>query len=348
MDNKLKFCLFADFHYRKGMYSVTLSDLLEILNRAESEQAEAIFHAGDFCNDYNESAEIIAPLLNNKMGLPVCGVYGNHEIEGVNCSMQVVTPYLTNVKNAVWGTKNGKIGDGSIAYYYVDIKNFRIVCTDTNYSFNKEGFWEHNRTSSCGPRAENLFGDSLGTAQLNWLEEVLIKSAKEGKKCIVISHDSFSGKFRSTSPDAEYIRRLFARVNAMKKGTVLMAINGHIHTNNACVLDNVLYLDMNTTRNIWWQMPRDEHYTDEHTYRFTEYENGKEVKTYDRSYTKDYMHMHTWYSKDPLSAIVTVSEDGEITVDGIESEFVFGILPPETKHSDCEPKVLSGNWKLDV
>ena len=109
MDNKLKFCLFADFHYRKGMYSVTLSDLLEILNRAEIEQAEAIFHAGDFCNDYNESAEIIAPLLNNKMGLPVCGVYGNHEIEGANCSMQVVTPYLTNVKMPYGAQKTAKL-----------------------------------------------------------------------------------------------------------------------------------------------------------------------------------------------------------------------------------------------
>lgn len=347
MNNKLKFCLFADFHYCKGMYSVTKGDLLKILDRAEKEKAEAIFHAGDFCNNYKVSSEVIEPLLKNKMGIPVCGVYGNHEIESDNC-MAEVTPLITNVKNIVWGTKDGKIGDGSIAYYYFDIKNFRIVCTDTNYSFNKNGFWEHNRTGSFGPPAENLFGNSLGEDQLIWLKNVLINSANEGKKCIVISHDSFSGKFRCTSPDAERVRQIFACANEIKSGTVLMAINGHIHTNNACVLENVLYLDMNTAKNTWWQMPRDEHYTSEHTYRFTEYENGEPVKTYDRSYTEDYMHTHTWYSKDPLSAIVTVSEDGEITIDGKESEFVFGILPPETKHSDSEPKVISGSWKLDI
>ncbi len=347
MAKKLKFSLFADFHYKKGMYAVTLEDLTAILNRAEKEEVEAILHAGDFSNDYNGSKEVIEPLLNNKMGVTVCGVYGNHELECGN-TMSDVTKFLTNDKNAVWGTKDGKIGDGSIAYYYTDIKNFRIICTDSNYSFNKEGFWEHNRTGSWGSPSENIFGNSLGTEQLNWLEKVLIKSAQEGKKCIVISHDSYSGKFRSTSPDAEYIRRLFARVNAMKSGTVLMAINGHIHTNNAEIIDNVFYLDMNTTRNSWWQLKGSEHYGEEHTYSFTEYENGKAIKTYDRSYGEDRMSKNTWYTKDPLSAIVTISEDGEITIDGTESEYVYGIIPPETKWNDCEPRVLSGNWKLDI
>lgn len=349
MAETLKFCLFSDFHYRKEMYAVTVSDLEKILERAEKEKAEAIFHAGDFSNDYTNSSEVINTLMNNKIGVPVCGVYGNHELEGINNSMQVVTKFLNNVENAVWGTKDGKIGDGSIAYYYVDIKSFRIVCVDTNYSFNIEtGEWEHNRTRSYGPTAENLFGDSLGTEQLNWLEEVLIKSAKEGKKCIVISHNSFSGKFRSTSPDSDYIRRLFTRVNKMKSGTVLMAINGHIHTNNAAIIDNVLYLDMNTTRNSWWQFAQSEHYGQKHTYSFTNYENGKATDTYERSYGEDRMSKNTWYSKDPLNAIVTVSEDGEITVEGMESEYVYAVVPPETKWSDSEPRVLSGNWKLDI
>ena len=347
MTNKLKFSLVADFHYKKGMYPVVIEDLNAILERAEQEKVEAIFHAGDYSNDYKGSMEVIEPLLNNKMGVPVCGVYGNHELECHN-TMDFVTPLLTNAKNAVWGTEDGKVGDGSIAYYYVDIKNFRIICTDTNYSFNKEGFWEHNTVNSYGPRQGNLYGNSLGTKQLNWLEKVLIDSAHQGKKCIVISHDSYSGKFRSTSPDAEHVRRLFACANSIKKGTVLMAINGHIHTNNAEIVNNVFYLDMNTTRNSWWQLKGSEHYSAEHTYNFTEFEDGKAIKTYARSYAQDTMGKNTWCTKDALNAIVTVTEDGEITVEGMESEYVYGILPPETKWNDCEPRVLSGNWKLEV
>lgn len=347
MAETLKFSLFADFHYKKRMYAVTKNDLLKILERAEKEQVEAIFHAGDFSNDYNGSKEVIEPMLNNKMGVTVCGVYGNHELECGN-TMNNVTKFLTNADNAVWGTKDGKIGDGSIAYYYTDIKNFRIICTDTNYSFNKEGFWEHNRTGSWGAPSENILGNSLSTAQLCWLEEVLIKSAKEGKKCIVISHDSYSGKFRSISPDAARVRNLFACANSIKKGTVLMAINGHIHTNNAEIIDNVFYLDMNTSRNSWWQLKGSEHYTEEHTYTYTEYENGEAKETYERSLGLDTMSKNTWYTKEPLDAIITVSEDGEITIDGKNSEYVYGILPPDTKWNDCEPRVLSGNWKLDI
>lgn len=347
MAEKLKFSLFADFHYKKQMYAVTFSDLAAILERAKKENVEAIFHAGDFSNDYNGSKEVVLPLLNNELGVPVCGVYGNHELECGN-TMSDVTKFLTNAENAVWGTKDGKIGDGSIAYYYVDVKNFRIICTDTNYSFNKEGFWEHNRTGSWGPPAENILGNSLGTEQLCWLEEVLIKSAKEGKKCIILSHDSYSGKFRSTSPDAVRVRNLFACANSIRKGTVLMAINGHIHTNNAEVINNVLYLDMNTTRNSWWQLKGSEHYLDEHTYTYTEYENGQMTETCERSLSLDRMSKNTWYTKDPLDAVVTVSEDGEITVEGAESSYVYGIEPPETKWNDCEPRVLSGSWKLDI
>jgi hypothetical protein len=60
------------------------------------------------------------------------------------------------------------------------------------------------------------------------------------------------------------------------------------------------------------------------------------------------MSKNTWCTKDALNAIVTVTEDGEITVEGMESEYVYGILPPETKWNDCEPRVLSGNWKLEI
>ena len=41
MAEALKFSLFADFHYKKGMYAVTYDDLAKILKKAEKEQVEA-------------------------------------------------------------------------------------------------------------------------------------------------------------------------------------------------------------------------------------------------------------------------------------------------------------------
>ena len=137
MENKkIKFALFADLHYGENIYLTSVSDLNEILDRANENNVDFIIHAGDFCNDYIGSPEITNRYLKNVYDIPAYGIYGNHELEK-RATMQIVTPLLNN-REVVWGTPDGKIGDGSIAYFYFDINGIRIVCTDTNYSFNSE------------------------------------------------------------------------------------------------------------------------------------------------------------------------------------------------------------------
>ena len=46
-----------------------------------------------------------------------------------------------------------------------------------------------------------------------------------------------------------------------------------------------------------------------------------------------------------VSAIVTVSQSGSVTIDGTESEWIYGVEPPD-KHPDEEPRVSSGKWEL--
>ena len=135
-NRKIKFALFSDLHYRENLYLTSISDLDKILERANENDVDFIIHAGDFCNSYPESPEATSRYLNNKYNLAAYGIYGNHELEGCT-TMQIVTPLLNN-REVVWGTPDGKIGDGSIAYFYFDINGIRIVCTDTNYSFNSE------------------------------------------------------------------------------------------------------------------------------------------------------------------------------------------------------------------
>ena len=137
MKNKIKFSVFADLHYKYGMYTASVEDLESVLERANSNNVDFVIHCGDICNDYTGSPELYNTYLNNKYGLKVYGIYGNHELEATNNSMEFVTPKLTNDSNVIWGTDDSKIGDGTIAYYYFDVKGFRIVCLDTNYSFNE-------------------------------------------------------------------------------------------------------------------------------------------------------------------------------------------------------------------
>ena len=164
-----------------------------------------------------------------------------------------------------------------------------------------------------------------------------------------MSHDSFAGKFGSTSPDASAVREIYAKANAIRKGTVLMSINGHIHTNHQAIVDGVFYLDMNTVRNCTWKGGQTaHHYTGEHTFTKVSYdENGNVIGTDENALLSDLsMGMATWFAADPLSAVITVDQYGNITIDGTESDWIYGIAPSSTASGE-EPRVSSGTWKLD-
>ncbi len=343
---KIKFCLFADLHYKKGMYVPTVTDLEKIFERAKESDSMFVLHAGDFCNDYKGSPELVQAYLNNSYGLPVYGVYGNHELESADNGMANVTPCLTN-REVVWGTPDGKIGDGSIAYYYFDVDNFRFVCLDTNYSKNPiTEEWEHNASVSHGPPKGNLLGNSMGPVQLQWLEDLLVRSAEEKKKCVVIGHCGFSGLWWS-NPEAEAVRAIYAKVNAIEEGTVLFSINGHLHTDRQGVVDDVVYMDVNTVRNNLW-VPNDkavEHYG-AMTYPFVDYDaDGNEISRRDRLISEIRMAKNTWFNADPISAIVTVWEDGRMEIEGTESRWLYDIPPCVPHNGDfIAPRVSSGSY----
>lgn len=349
--NKVTFALFSDFHYRKGTYMSSIADMEEILKRADDANADFIIHAGDFCNDYNGSPELFKAYLNNSYGMPAYGIYGNHELEYFYNSMQLVTPLLNNKNDqVVWGTEDGKIGDGSIGYYYYEVNGFRMICLDTNYSYDAENnVWEHNDTCTSAPVATNKYWHSLGPVQLEWLEETLMDAAEQGIPCVVFSHADLSGVL-PYNPSADYktVQELFATANAKQPGTVLMAINGHIHTNHVNIVDNVLYLDVNTVRNGVWQEEQQDIYTDE-TFLYKEYDaegnetSSEEMKLADLSYGKN-----TWFFKDPLSAIVHISASGRIEIEGMETTWISEVVPNAGFGDGMEPKIVTGTFDIPL
>lgn len=343
------FTVLSDLHYNEGQYMSSVADLEAIFDRANATNSSFVLSAGDFCNNFKGSPELINTWLNNEYGLPAYNIYGNHELEAGN-SMDYVTTVLTNDQNVVWGTADGKIGDGSIAYYYAEREGFRIVNLDTNYYWDPaSSSYKHNPTGSYGPPDGISTFNCLGPTQLKWLEEVLTDSARKGIPCIVVSHDSFAGKFGSTSPDAAAVREIYAKANAIRRGTVLISINGHIHTNHQAIVDGVFYLDMNTVRNCVWKGGQTaHHYTDEHTFTKVSYDaNGNPVSTDENAKLSSLsMGMATWFAADPLSAVITIDQYGNIKIDGTESDWIYGVVPPSTNDGE-EPRVLSGEWKLD-
>lgn len=327
-ENSIKFAVFADFHYKQGMYAVTVSDLDKIIERAKKNNVDFILHAGDFCNDYIGSPEVVDKYINCE--IPVYGVYGNHELESKYNSMKLVTPLLTNKADSViWGTADGKIADGDIGYYYFDKGNFRIVCTDTNYSYSEQANeWQHNTTCSYGPPSGNILYNSLAPKQLRWLESVLTDAAEKGKKCIVLGHAAFLAEWGGSSDEAKAVRAIYDKVNSKSKNTVLMSVNGHHHTNRNAIYNGVLYWDVNTAINGCWQGKAEPHYNDEHTFEYIKYNEAGEVESRNTAPLKEvWMSGNTWYFKEPLSAIVTVSVDGNIKIEGMKTEWVYGVIP---------------------
>ena len=344
MSKSVKFTVFADLHYKFGMYTTSVEDLQEILDRSHNDGSALTIHCGDFCNDYIGSPELWKTYLENKYGQKVYGIYGNHELEAKENSMQMVTPKLTNDEKVVWGTESGKIEDGSCAYYHFDLDGFRFICTDTNYSFNEEkGVWEHNATCSWGPPAGNKKAFSLGDKQLVWFEKVVLDAADKGLKCIIFGHDSFSAIW-SSSPDTPKIHEIYKAANAKRKGTVVMSINGHYHSLcNAKKKDDVVYFDVASVINGLWLPEPLEHYTEAHTFSQTEYDDdGNVVAVREVPMSAAWMSGNTWYYDRPLSATITVTEDGDVSIEGGKVGWIHDIVP---EGYGVKPEILDYEFK---
>ena len=335
----IKFLVIGDFHYKKGMFTTSLHHLEKQLQRAHDEQVDFVIHTGDFSNDYTHSPEILRAYHQNSYGLPTYGVMGNHELEKEGNSMETVPPLLCHAP-VTFGTSE----DGPVGYWYGDIKNYRLIGLDTNHSYTPvEHKCMHNLAASYGPPVENTGEDSLGATQIAWLEEKIADAAKQEKKVIVISHASFMPP-HNPSPDSDIVHAIFAKYPK----TVLLAINGHNHTDNFDVFENVAYFDVNTTICGHWQLQKVVHYTSEHTFPFTDYdENGLPIGTTDVSLADLRQGSNIWFFQDPLSAIVTITDDGEITIQGSKTDWAFGIAPPITAE-DTRPRISDHKVKLKI
>lgn len=313
----LKFLVFADLHYKRRMYMTPVSSLEKILDRAAEEKVDFVIHCGDFSNDYADSPEITNAYLKNRHGLKVFGVYGNHELETPGNSMANVTPMLTN--------STVTYGDEKSAYWYTDMGNYRIIGLDTNYSITAAEMWEHNRPGSWGAPKENFFPDSLGEPQIAWLEKIVSEAGEKGLVCIIFSHAALSlGK--NSSPDAPIARSVLRTVNKKHPGTVLLAVNGHYHTDHFAEEDGIYHLDVNAVHNAFWSVRSEHHYSDDHHCEFTDYIDGHPAETVQMPLTSLTQAKNTWFLTDPLSAVITI-DDNSIRISGSRSQWMYGVLP---------------------
>lgn len=334
----LKFLVFSDLHYNKNLSAVTLDHLDAILKRAADEKVDFVFQLGDFCTDYFRSPEIVKAYINNKWGLPVYGVYGNHEMEGgFDNTMELITPTLCNRQ-----VNFGKTGE---PYYYTDIKNFRLIALDTNYSFNPStNEWEHNIPNSYGARAGNNPVATVHPEQMEWLKNLLEDANQKGMKVLVFSHHTMVRDWYDYPNNADEVRELLEKYS----GTVLMALNGDIHTDHFEITNNVAYYDVNVA--LWADWITDSEapypYPEDATFEYIDFnEQGEEIQRIKKPYNT--LKRKSLYHKNPLSAVVTVDEFGNIDIKGSETEYLYSIQPNK-KMDGVKPFIPDRKAKIKV
>ncbi len=352
----IKFTVFSDYHYERSMEHRGIAGLKTILNAAKENESELVFHAGDFYYDWKSAPELMDAYLNNEHNLPVYGSYGNHDTESPNTPMSFINEHLTNDKNVVWGTPDGKIGDEEITWYYCDKGKYRFIFTDTNHHyFVKEGVIKHTPAGMGEAPIENKPRHILGPKQLKWLEEVLMDAAEKELSCITVSHAGFAdfeewgwiNISSGPSDDIEAIRALFNKVNKIKPHTVIMCINGHYHLNQIGVADNILFFEVNSCASFWYGNGKP-HYSDDVMYTHLEYDaQGNVISVQPRQVNSISNIDKRWLKDRPLYANVTITDDFEIIVEGTKAEWVAGVEPPKFDWLDCDlSKIDSGKFKL--
>lgn len=310
----VKVCVFADIHYQPGVYTNDTPEFLEkILARAEREKCDLVFQLGDFVHNVLKAPEKAYVKLYNDFRIPTYHVLGNHDQDG--------TPYLETL--AAYRMERG--------YYSVDKGGFRFVVCDPNYIRNEDGTFTHFDKGNYFRRTPKSTINWIPPDQLAWLEETLVGSPYP---CVVMSHQSFERAPSGAGVlNKDAVQAVFNKANARRRGTVRVVINGHMHMDNLRLMDDILYWDLNSANNQWFSKTHDRYPADY-------------LKKHDRA-----QHNLGW--TEPLSAVLTLTADGGVEIDGAKAEYLYGVTPamaglPEFDNHGryTKPEISSARLKL--
>ena len=229
---QVKFCVFADIHYRpgpRGFPHSTQAWLDQILDRAARENCDFVIHCGDF--SHNPKSDKAYVDHYNSFRLPTYHTIGNHDNDG--CTHEETLE--------AYGIDSG--------YYFFDRNGFRFIVIDANYIRWADGSTEHyskgnyffrNKNPKCKDFYAKGLRDELAVVppeQVAWLEKTIAGSPHP---CVCFSHQSFERMLDGPCANAAEIRAIFDRANAKTPGKVRFVLNGHHHCDHLRILENIV------------------------------------------------------------------------------------------------------------
>ncbi|MBR2345151.1 MAG: metallophosphoesterase [Lentisphaeria bacterium] len=213
-------------------------------------------------------------------------------------------------------------------YYWIDINGFRFIMLDTNYYAHAGGCTHYQyRNYFDFPQTR----ETLPQEELDFLKKAIETSPYQ---CILCSHASLERHHNGGGglSNMNELRDVIRRANAEER-KVIMSLNGHHHRDFLCIKDNVAYFDVNSASFDWLSKPHELFPAE----LCAEYE----------------LAAHQAIYSDALSAIVTVSEDGTIKIEGCRTGFLHGITREMSPNPVCDgagrpctAEILSAHFKL--
>lgn len=291
----MKFLLFADFHYYPGVFRAGSREHLHTMQQAAlREGCDFIIHAGDFAHWPDRDRDL--PTEYRNFSLPSYHVLGNHDAD----------------RNSLARTL--EIYAMPSPYYYFDCKGYRMICCDSNY-YLEDGQYVHFENKNNW--RDGLSAHHIPPEQLRWLEAAIRTSPHP---CVIISHAS--PERPGSMQNGPEVMALIAEANARRPGSVLMYINGHHHTDNLRIFENVCYFDVNSA--FYYYLPNP------HTCYGPELESAWRGIGQTITYTE------------PLYAVVELC-GRRIDIRSTTSELLCGVTPEMTGHkaySSCGREIL--------
>lgn len=288
----MKFLIFADFHYAPGVLSGESQEKLDvILDRAKQEQVNFIIHAGDLCHDVNRYRDFVERY--NRCPIPTYHCLGNHD-----CDDQPLSDVL-----AAYRMQH--------SYYFFDRDGYRVIVCDPNYFLDADGAYVHYENNNYFSHGETR--DFMPPEQMRWLAETIDAS---DHPCILISHESFEREADGCRSGSA-VRDIIRRANRKRPHSVILCISGHHHTDNLRILDNVCYLDLNSSSYCYMSD--------------TQTHNTYPPAVYEQIECARNMLLYN----EPLSAVITV-EGTDIDISGTEGTLLMGVNREMAGYPKCD------------
>lgn len=190
------------------------------------------------------------------------------------------------------------------SYYSFNKGKIKFIILDTCFIKTDNGYEPYCKKNY--DKTKDIY-PVLPDYELKWLEEQL---SDDNEYYIVFSHHSFENKFAKRGVHNRLeVRDLINRINATGK-KVLLCVNGHDHGDSLEKIGQTYYFGLNSMSYIWFG-PQYEHFCYSNKIH-EQYPFLKDLVLY----------------KDGLYAIVTITEDGGINIEGISGHYQ-NITPTE-------------------